>query len=545
MKKINSVLILICSLFMFTANGAGKRTELKIAITPLPAFIEAPENNSRFTITPKTTIYLCDTTEGLRKAATYFSNWSSRSLGTSLPLKYSGKKINKGIVLMTDNNLEEEEYILDINKKRIHIAGGSPRAVFYAFQSLRQLCPPEAEIAEKTKKLTVPGVYIKDKPDFTYRGAMLDVCRHFFTIEEVKQFIDMLVLHKINTFHWHLSDDQGWRIEIKKYPLLTEIGSQRDATIIGHAIGSTRYDNTPYGGYYTQDQIKEVVRYADDHFITVIPEIEMPGHALAALASYPYLGCEDKDYKVCGTWGVFDEVYCAGKDSTFEFMENVLSEVIELFPSKYIHIGGDECPKKAWKNCALCQKRIKELSLKNENELQSYFVRRIEKFLNTHDRKLIGWDEIMEGGLSKTSTVMSWRGTQGGIDAAKMGNYAIMTPTNYCYFDYYQSKAKASEHLAIGGYVPVSQVYSLDPYEKLNENEKKFILGVQCNTWTEYIPNFNHLQYMVLPRMAALAEVGWSYSRKNYDDFLQRLTRLTKRYDALDYNYAKHVFENR
>ena len=358
---------------------------------------------------------------------------------------------------------------------------------------------------------------------------------------------DIMALHKLNVFHWHLTDDQGWRIEIRKYPKLTEIGSVRSRTLIGRDPGGTydencKFDETPYGGYYTQDEIRDVVNYAAERFITVIPEIEFPGHAVGALASYPWLGCTGEQYEVRQTWDIDDRVFCIGKETTFEFIEGVLEEVLELFPSEYIHIGGDECPTVMWKKCPHCKARMKAERLKRPRRLQNYATARVEKFLNAHGRRLIGWDEILEGDVTPTATIMSWRGAEGGIKAAKMGNHAIMAPTTHCYLDYYQTRDTAGEPLAIGGYLPVEKVYSLDPYEMLTADEQRCILGVQANLWTEYIATWPHAEYMLLPRLSALAEVGWSLDRKDYGDYLRRVRRLAKIYDACGYNYAKHIF---
>lgn len=469
--------------------------------------------------------------KALRDVAELFARDISREHG--FRLKVSGTSEN-GIVLGIDPALGAEVYLLDIGQGRVAVTGGSPAGLFYGLQSLRQL------IAQYGTEL--PAVRVEDGPCFAYRGAMLDCCRYFFTVEEVKIFIDMLALHKLNRFHWHLTDDQGWRIEIKRYPELTKTGAQRSETVLG--CNTDIYDGKPYGGYYTQRQIREVVAYAAERFITVVPEIEMPGHASAALAAYPWLGCAGEGYKVQTRWGVFPEVYCAGKDSTFEFMENVLSEVLGLFPSAYIHIGGDECPKQSWTDCRACQRRLRDEQLQNENELQSYLVHRIEKWLNARGRNLIGWDEILEGGISKTATIMSWRGADGGIAAAKAGNRVIMTPNTHCYLDYYQTRSpERLEPLGIGGYVPVGKVYSFDPYDRLSSAERSYILGVQGNVWTEYIATFAHAQHMALPRLAALAEVGWACDRRNFGDFSRRMETFRKLYDKCGYRYAPYFFE--
>jgi len=438
-------------------------------------------------------------------------------------------------VLIPEKPRQDGYYELEITANKIHIKG-STLGTFYAFETLKQL------IQKVGKNYTIPCCTIKDYARFSYRGMHLDVSRHFFPVAFVKKYIDYLAAYKFNTFHWHLTDDQGWRIEIKKYPLLTQVGSCRAQTLVGN-YGTNKYDGTKYCGYYTQQQIKEIVKYAADRYITVIPEIEMPGHAVAALTSYPYLGCTKGPYKVWETWGVADDVFCAGNDSTYKFIENVLDEVMQLFPSKYIHVGGDECPKVRWKTCPVCQKRIKDEGLKDEHALQSYFVTRIEKYLNSKGRKIIGWDEILEGGLAANATVMSWRGEEGGIAAAKQNHDVIMTPGSNCYFDHSQSKNEDS--LTIGGYLPLENVYNYEPIPPvLNAAEGKHILGAQGNLWTEYITNPSKVEYMIFPRMAALSEVLWTpKEKKNWTDFEKRLPRIFERLDKQKINYSKAYYD--
>ena len=370
--------------------------------------------------------------------------------------------------------------------------------------------------------------------------------RHFFDINEMKRYIDIMAVHKLNRLHWHLTDDQGWRIEIKKYPRLNEVGSRRDGTVIGKDWSKS--DNIPYGGYFTQDEIREIVAYAADHAIEVIPEIDLPGHMVAALASYPELGCTGGPYKVWERWGVSEDVLCAGNEKTFQFLEDVMTEVMELFPSEYIHIGGDECPKTRWKKCPRCQARIRKLGFKDDDKftaeqyLQSYVMKRVEKFIAGHGRRVIGWDEILEGGLSPDVTIMSWRGSEGGIEAARQHHDVIMTPNSHFYFDYYQTLDTDNEPLGIGGYVPVAKVYSFDPMASLTEEQQKYIIGVQANLWTEYIADNAHLEYMLLPRLSALSEVQWCQPEvRNYDRFLTHF-RMNEIYEAMGYNYAKHIF---
>ena len=447
---------------------------------------------------------------------------------------------NPAVKTRINKKMGAEEYYLDTHKGRIEITAGSEAGVFWARQTLAQMV---AQCGD-----TLPGVRVHDYPRFSYRGAHLDCCRHFFSVDEVKQFIDILALHKINVFHWHLTEDQGWRAEIKQYPKLTEVGSVRKETLVGH-YGSNTYDGTPYGGFYTQDEMRDVVTYAAERFITVVPEIEMPGHASAALASYPELGCRGKDYpyEVQTTWGVFPEVFCAGNPETVTFLEGVLDEICDIFPSEYIHIGGDEAPREEWEKCPKCQALMKEKGFTREAELQSYLITTVEQYLAGKGRKIIGWDEILEGGVSQSATVMSWRGAKGGIEAAKLGNDVIMTPNSYFYFDYYQTKGREEngEPLAIGGYLPLRKCYEFDPYDQLNDEEKAHIKGIQANLWTEYVATFDHVQHMVLPRMAALAEVAWNpEGRTDYDAFVGRIEKgLLPIYGERGYRYADYAFK--
>ncbi len=521
---------------MVLLTGLGGLAAQNLAIVPRPLRMEVSEKEA-FRIGESLTLRVAD--KELETVAGIFAGQLAPLLG-STPEVLCGKARNGAVNVSIDRSLAEEEYRLCVSPKRIDLRAGSPRGAFHGMQSLRQIVACRTDGAERT----IPALEIEDKPHFAYRGMMLDVCRHFRNTDEVKRYIDILSLHKINTFHWHLTDDQGWRIDIPAYPLLARKGAVRAETVVGHARTSTEYDGQPYGEgmCYTADEIRDVVRYAADRCIDVIPEIEMPGHALAALACYPSLGCRGTGYAVSPTWGVFDDVFCAGNDEVFAFMEAVLSEVMALFPSKYIHIGGDECPKTRWKTCPRCQARMREEGLQNEHELQSYFMKRIERFVNSRGRSIIGWEEILEGGISPTATIMSWKSPQAGIEAAKKGNKVIMVPSKFSYFDYYQSEDTANEPFAIGGYVPVSKVYGYDPYDQLNEQERRTVLGVQANLWTEYIPTMSQVEYMVLPRMAALAENGWAYDRKDYDDFLLRMQCLRKLYDRCGYNYARHIF---
>lgn len=446
-----------------------------------------------------------------------------------LQVNFSDSENLVRIILKHNDDLKNKEsYQLMVYSDSIVIAAKDDAGVFYGIQSLAQMLP-----VDWNEETQIPLCEIEDSPRFPYRGMHLDVCRHFYSVDFVKKYIDLMARYKLNTFHWHLTEDQGWRIEIKKYPKLTEIGAWR------MQLDTATGDSIRYGGFYTQEQIKDVVKYAADRYITIIPEIELPGHARAALAAYPQFSCSQKQLPVANTWGVFEHVYCAGNDATFDFLEGVLDEVIELFPSTYIHIGGDECPKEAWKKCDKCQARIKAEGLKNEHELQSYFIQRIEKYLLTKNRKIIGWDEILEGGLAPEATVMSWRGIKGGIAAAKQHHDVIMTPGTHCYFDHYQANPKYEPH-AIGGYTTVKKVYSYEPIpSELNKEEAKYILGAQANMWTEYIPSEHHLEYMLLPRMLALAEVDWTMpENKNWNDLNRRLQAQFLKFDREGTNYC-------
>lgn len=450
------------------------------------------------------------------------------------------------IKFILDSEIEDiEGYKLNILPKRIEIRASSDQGAFYAVQSLRQMLPAEFENGSyRESEALIPCISISDAPQFVYRGMHLDVGRHLFSVDFIKKYIDALAMLKMNTFHWHLTEDQGWRIEIKKYPRLQEISSFRDQTLVGHYRNQPhQYSGIKYGGYYTQEEIKEVVAYAQERFVTIIPEIELPGHSQAAIAAYPELGCTGKQVEVAQKWGVFEHIYCT-KEETFDFLENVLDEVMVLFPSHYIHIGGDEAPKSNWETCNDCQQKIEDEGLKDEHELQNYFITRIEKYLNSNGRQIIGWDEILEGGLAPNATVMSWRGVDGAIEAAKQDHNVIMTPTSHCYFDYYQSENE-DEPLAIGGYLPLEKVYSFNPIpEELSEQESKFVLGAQGNIWTEYMPTSEQVEYMAFPRILAMSELVWAKeTNKSYKNFIPRVENFHKRLDALSINYANHLYE--
>ena len=475
----------------------------------------------------------------LEPAVAYWESLSTTVFGSNI-----GKSNTMRFVL--DESIKNPEaYILDINSKEILITSSSPKGAFYAVQSLIQLLPPEFISGSlESDDIYIQNLKIEDAPRFSYRGMHLDVARHMYPVEFIKKYIDALAMLKMNTFHWHLTEDQGWRIEIKKYPKLQEIAAYRKETLVGHYSDQPhQFDGKKYGGYYTHEEVKDIVAYAQERFITVIPEIEMPGHSQAVIAAYPEFGCTDKQVEVATKWGVFENILCP-KEETFQFLEDVLDEVLELFPSKYIHIGGDEAPKTQWKNSKIAQELIKSEGLKDEHQLQNYFITRIEKYLNTKGRQIIGWDEILEGGLAPNATVMSWRGMEGAIEAAKQKHDVVMTPTSHCYFDYYQSDNE-NEPTAIGGYLPLEKVYAFNPIPvELTAAEAKYVLGAQGNIWTEYMPTSAQVEYMAFPRILAMSEVVWTNpENKDYENFVSRVENFNKRLDILDINYANHLYE--
>ena len=541
MRKITLILLVLASVCSLFAFNKAKTSKVNYQVIPLPNEINLQKSEG-FLIDNYTSIVFPNGNEKMKKNAEFLSEYITQNTGLILNrYSRSRKKIILKTGLKSDN---AEAYSIVVRKGSITITGASEAGVFYGIQTLRKSIP-----VEQVRWVLMPSVVINDAPRFSYRGMMLDVARHYFSVDSVKRYIDILALHNINTFHWHLTEDQGWRIEIKKYPLLTEIGSKRAETVIGKNTG--KYDGKPYGGFYTQDEAREIVAYAADRYINVIPEIDMPGHMMGALAAYPELGCTGGPYEVWRQWGVSKEVLCIGNDKTLEFIKDVLTEIMDIFPSNYIHVGGDECPKINWQTCEKCQARIKELGLQADNEhsaeqkLQSFFISYAEKIINNNGRRMIGWDEILEGGLAPDATVMSWRGVKGGIEAARLGHDVVMTPNSYLYFDYYQTKKTETEPLAIGGFLPIERVYAFEPRPStLTEAQKAHIVGVQANVWTEYMPNFRHVEYMLMPRIAALSELQWMQpQRKNYKLFLMRLPALVEIYKKNNYNYAKHVFE--
>jgi len=524
---------------LFSCSAPPPRPDVKII--PQPA--ELTNLEGTFTLNAGTKLLINNESEEMKNIASVLNRHLENFYGLkNNGVVYSSNGERKSIFIKLDAalNTGKEGYHLNVTPKGIALEAAAPNGLFYGVQTILQLMPAAKQ---QLSEVELPSVEIKDSPRFNWRGLHLDVCRHFMPKEFVMKYIDYMAMHKLNTFHWHLTEDQGWRIEIKKYPKLTEIGSVRKETMIGHGDVSKDYDGTPHRGFYTQDEVKEIVAYAAKHYITVVPEIEMPGHALAALASYPQFGCTGGPYAVGTRWGIFDEVFCAGKDSTFTFLQDVINELVPLFPGEYIHIGGDECPKTRWEKCPLCQKRIHDEGLKNEQELQSYFIQRIEKYLNQKGKKMIGWEEILEGGLAPNAAVMSWRGEEGGTAAAKLRHNVIMAPWDNCYLCLYQADPK-SEPLAIGGNLTLEKIYSYEPIPaKLNETEAKFILGAQGCVWTEYMKTPEMVEYMVYPRAAALSEVLWSPKEsRDYAGFKDRMRSQIIRYDAYGMNYCKEEF---
>lgn len=542
--KIKLLLSLV-TLLMLSCTEKSK-VDANYEVVPLPQSVETIVGEP-FVLTSSTQIVCAE--GALVQTAKFLSEYIKSNTG--LELKITDKIKDTNVIILKTGYVGEnlEAYQLSVEQSKITIEGASPAGVFYGAQTLRKSIP----FGDNVGLVNFQPVIIKDFPRFGYRGMHLDVSRHMVSVDSVKIYIDMLALHNVNRFHWHLTDDQGWRVEIKKYPELTKIGSMRDQTVIG-LKNSGEYDEKPYGGFYTQEEIKDIVKYAEDRFITIIPEIDLPGHMLGVLATYPHLGCTGGPYKVAQTWGIFEDVLCAGNNEIYPFLEDIFTEVMGLFPAEYIHIGGDECPKTQWEKCPKCQAKIKELGIKAdanhtaEQKLQSYVMQRVEKYLNDHGRKVIGWDEILEGGIAPNATIMSWRGIEGAISAAKQQHPAIMTPHRYLYFDYYQSEDKDNEpFISIGYHLPVEKVYSYEPVpDVLSDDERKFIIGVQANVWTEFMQSFNHVQYMALPRMAAVSEIQWTMpEKKDYEKFVGRLSGLAKMYDLYGYNYAKHVFETK
>jgi len=533
---------------------AKQPPEANYDIIPQPKEVRLNDIGA-FELAPGTIIYY---ETGLQREAQFLSEYVNDAMGYTLeivPVNENSDKpdeiVQEGIILCLKplSVQYSEAYEIIVTPKQLVIQGADASGVFYGVQTLRKSLPIAEYSSPHTPHPTIfPCGTIKDWPNFAYRGMHLDPCRHFMTLDSVKIYLDMMAMHNMNQFHFHLSEDQGWRIEIKKYPELTEIGAYRNGTVIGH--NGNLYDTIRHGGFYTQDELRDLIQYAAERHINIIPEIDLPGHMQAALACYPQLGCTGGPYEVWRRWGVSEDVLCAGNEEAMQFVEDVLNEVMDVFPSPYIHIGGDECPKVRWEKCPKCQAKIKELGIKGderfskEDYLQSYVMNRMAKVVEARGRRVIGWDEILEGNVSETAIIMSWRGTEGGIEAARKGHDVIMAPSSHLYFDYYQSEDIANEPMCIGGYLPVERVYEFRPLpEELTSEQQQHIIGVQANIWTEYIASFRHVQYMAMPRMDALAELQWNNPKeRDFEAFVERCRKMALLYDLYHYNYATHIF---
>ena len=551
MKKTIQIL---CFAVLLSACTKQQLPMANYDIIPQPKEVRLNEEKP-FELNFKTVVYY---EAGLEREAMFLSEYVSNILCIGLNQhEYHGQ--TDGIVLniVSEDFTQAEAYEINVTPKQVIIKGADAAGVFYGIQALRKSIPvsrlftdPQQNFNVKLSDIScqLPCGTIRDWPNFSYRGMHLDPCRHFIPLDSVKVYIDMLAMHNMNQFHFHLSEDQGWRIEIKKYPELTEIGAYRNGTVIGH--NGNLYDTIRHGGFYTQDELRDLIEYAAERHINIIPEIDLPGHMQAALACYPQLGCTGGPYEVWKRWGVSEDVLCAGNEEAMRFAEDVLNEVMDVFPSPYIHIGGDECPKVRWEQCPKCQAKIKELGIKKDDKfsaedyLQSYVMNRMAKVVEARGRRVIGWDEILEGNVSETAIIMSWRGTEGGIEAARKGHDVIMAPSSYLYFDYYQSEDIASEPMCIGGYLPVERVYEFQPLpEELTPEQQKHIIGVQANIWTEYIAHFWHVQYMALPRMEALTEIQWNNPQERaFDAFVERCRHMVQLYELYHYTYADHIF---
>ena len=523
---------------LFTACRPAATVKGNLDVIPQPQEIVLARDTTPFIIDRSTTIVYPATNEKMHRTADFLATFIKEMTGTEVRVSDKEKSSN-AIILAVDSTMGHPEgYKLQITPEKVLLTGGSEAGVFYGIQTIHKALPilKDGKVAA-----ALPAGTVTDFPRFRYRGFMIDVGRHFFPVSYLKQMIDLMALHNINYFHWHLTEDQGWRIEIKKYPKLTEIGSKRDSTIIDWE--TKKFDGKPHSGFYTQDEAREIVRYADDRFITVVPEIDLPGHTTAALASYPELGCTGGPYKVLCSFGVFPDVLCAGNDQTLQFTKDVLDEIMDIFPSEYIHIGGDECPKSRWEKCPKCQAKIKELGIKTlpkhskENQLQTYFMSELEKEINAHGRRMLGWDEVLEGGLTPNSTIMSWRGIQGGIEAARQHHDVIMTPIQRLYF----SNPRINK---MTGFEWMNRVYNFEPVPaELTDAEKKFVIGTQGCIWTEWTADSTKMEWQILPRMAALSEIQWTLpEHKNFERFMERLPEMLKIYSSLDYGYREDVF---
>lgn len=521
-------------------SQAGHEEADTVSIIPQPRYVQMDEGI--FRIDKDTKIFLDEPVEEYMRIAGFLNERLLAAAGFSLEIT-DEMTADGNVIFFMNAGLPSEAYGIHVESNRIVIDYGDGAGAFYALQTIFQLLPEEifADSRQRGVKWEIPCLAMEDAPRFKYRGMHLDVCLHYFDLDFLKKYIDIMALHKVNRFHWHLTEDQGWRLEIKKYPLLTEKGQWRKETVVG-SLNSGVYDGTPYGGYYSQEQVRDLVQYAAERYVTIIPEIELPGHALAAIACYPELSCGLEDhYETATKWGVFKQVYCP-KETTFEFLEDVFDEVFELFPSEVVHIGGDECPKASWKACPHCQALIRKLGLKDEYELQSWFVTRMEKYINSKGREIIGWDEILQGGLAPNAKVMSWLGEEGGIQAARQHHEVVMAPHQKYYLDYWQADPD-SEPLAMGGPTTLKTMYEYEPVpEVLTPEEARYIIGVEGCVWTEYMDSPERVEYMAWPRMCAIAETGWTQTGKDWDGFTRRLETHLGRLDRLDVGYCKAFF---
>ena len=536
MRRI-AIIAAFLALLVSCAGTVSEQPE--VSVIPRPQSVRVDEGT--FCISKDTKVHLEDASEEMLRIVGFLNEKLSKAAG--FELQVVDARPDEDAICFVAAEMPSESYAINVQPAAISVEYGDGAGAFYALQTLFQLLPVEIFAQERQKGIdwVVPCCAIEDAPRFQYRGMHLDVCLHYFDLEFLKKYIDIMAAHKVNRFHWHLTEDQGWRLEIKKYPLLTEKGQWRKETVVG-SLSSGVYDGIPHGGYYTQEQVKELVKYAADRYVTIIPEIELPGHALAAIACYPELSCGLEDhYETATRWGIFKQVYCP-KETTFEFLEDVFDEVFELFPSELIHIGGDECPKASWKACPDCQALIRKLGLKDEYELQSYFVTRMEKYINSKGRQIIGWDEILQGGLAPNAKVMSWLGEEGGIKAAQQHHEVVMSPHYKYYLDYWQADPY-SEPLAMSGPTTLRTMYDYEPVpEVLTPEESKYIIGVEGCVWTEYMPTPERVEYMAWPRMCAIAETGWTRRVKEWDGFVQRLEKHFGRLDGMEVEYCEAFF---
>ena len=532
---MRKLLILICAGALLL-GCTQEKVRGSVSIIPRPQELQL--NDGLFKISRSTSIVLDECTEQMKRTAGFLNDRLSTAAGFSLDIAGGAKPSDAIIFSLAE--LPEEGYSIEVTEDLVKVGYGDAAGAFYAVQTLLQMLPAEIFSSQRAKGVnwSIPCCSVKDSPRFKYRGMHLDVCLHYFDLDFLKRYIDLMAMHKVNRFHWHLTEDQGWRLEIKKYPLLTEKGQWRKETVVG-SLKSGIYDGTPHGGYYSQEQVRELVKYAEERFVTIIPEIEMPGHALAAIACYPELSCGlEENYETATRWGVFKQVYCP-KDETFEFLENVMDEVFGLFPSTLVHIGGDECPKASWKQCGHCQKLIRELGLKDEFELQSWFITRMERYINSKGHEIIGWDEILQGGLAPNAKVMSWLGEEGGIKAAQQHHEVVMAPYPKYYLDYWQGDPE-SEPLAMSGPTMLRTMYEYNPVpDVLTPEEAAYIIGVEGCVWTEYMPTPARVEYMAWPRMCAIAETGWTIAEKDWEDFTRRLDSHLARLDELEVGYCE------